>query len=129
MATLIQGTGDDRVTVNGIHPAVLATLQVAAFQRFSDGSGFFVNLGGEDQVITCLWCHPTIPIRFLYEDGDETVDADDKFAQKLVELMATPLGVSLMDIETPGRPFRYYWPIGTAEDDEGTSQAEAEGVS
>ncbi|SHY99146.1 Uncharacterised protein [Mycobacteroides abscessus subsp. abscessus] len=120
MATLVLGTEPDRVTLNGIDARVLATLQVATFQRFSEGFGFFLNLAGEDQAVTSLWCHPTIPIRFVYENCDEPVDADDKLAEVLIEIMAKPDGVTLGDIDGEGRPFRYYWPIGSSEDSEET---------
>lgn len=126
MATLFHGPNADRI--NGFSAEVLATLQVATFQRFSEGLGFFLTLTDDDQVISSIWCHPTIPIRFVYED-DESVDANDKLAKKLLEVMVSPQGVPLGMDTTPGRPFRYYWPIGTGEDDEATSQTEAEGVS
>jgi len=95
MASLVLGFGHESTRINGVHPEVLAALQAAAFQQFSEGLGFFLSTGElEHGPIAVLWCHPAIPIQFLHEDS-EPVQADEKLTQKFVELMSKPCGVVL----------------------------------
>jgi hypothetical protein len=79
---------------------LLAHLQVAAFEQFKRGQGFFITFVGatgmsrESTPGNSIWCHPGISLQFIYDDDDgEQVTIDRSQVDNLLGFMDLPHGV------------------------------------
>ncbi|QOV97226.1 DUF7882 family protein [Rhodococcus pyridinivorans] len=76
-----------------------AYLQAVTAQRFADGAGFFVTSKGYDkdanEATTSYWFHPSIPIQFVYDEGDEQVVLEDDKLHWYVFMARSEFGIML----------------------------------
>lgn len=96
----------------------LAHLQAATVERFSKGLGFQMTVLGRDRpsnfpyAIT-YWMHPSIPMRFVYEDnvndyGDVVgpVQVDRATVDTYLAQMDSPRGLVLSHADETWMPFK-----------------------
>jgi hypothetical protein len=109
MAGLWQG-GVQVLNINNGN-VLLAHLQTAAYERFQEGKGFFITFfGGTDNdgrpvPPSALWCPAEVPLRFTYDEYDESIEIDREAVDLYLKAMRDPIGV----IIGPGRAFK--WPF------------------
>lgn len=71
----------------------MAHLQVAAFERFKAGQGFFVTfMGGSDAGPHSVWFSPGIPLQFLYNDTEQ-VEIEQSEVENMLKWMDLPHGI------------------------------------
>jgi hypothetical protein len=109
MARLRQGGQDVLNLIGG--GRLMAHLQTAAFEQFREGHGFFITfIGGTDdndnlRPTSSLWCPPSVPLQFIYDDSDEPTEIEAGVVDALRRAMNDPIGVIIAGSSDIAWPF------------------------